>query len=107
MIPVPIEVRVWLPNRPYGTWAMRSGTCTRSEPAWPSWFTSASGRIRKVVICLFFGPAKGHFYHKTEKMPGKDVRCVSDMALLTHIKAIHAEIRGANGWPRIWRELRH
>jgi putative transposase len=29
---------------------------------------------------------------------------VSDMALL--IKAIHAETRGAYGWPRIWRELR-
>ncbi|WP_186818128.1 IS3 family transposase, partial [Skermanella aerolata] len=28
------------------------------------------------------------------------------MALLTHIKAIHAETRGAYGWPRIWRELR-
>src|SRR4051812_23085264 len=23
-----------------------------------------------------------------------------------HIKAIHAETRGAYGWPRIWRELR-
>ncbi|CAK0746713.1 transposase [Azospirillaceae bacterium] len=32
---------------------------------------------------------------------------VHDMALLAHIKAIHAETRGAYGWPRIWRELRH
>ncbi len=31
---------------------------------------------------------------------------VGDMALLTHIKAIHAEFRGAYGCPRIWRELR-
>jgi putative transposase len=31
---------------------------------------------------------------------------VSDMALLTHIKAIHAETRAAYGWPRVWRELR-
>jgi hypothetical protein len=28
------------------------------------------------------------------------------MALLAHIKAIHAETRGAYGWPRVWRELR-
>ena len=39
-------------------------------------------------------------------MPDKSVGRVSDMALLTHIKAIHAETRGAYGWPRIWRELR-
>ena len=37
-------------------------------------------------------------------MPDKSVGRVSDMALL--IKAIHAETRGAYGWPRIWRELR-
>ena len=42
-----------------------------------------------------------------EKMPDKDVARVSDMALLTQIKAIHAETKGAYGWPRIWRELRH
>ena len=41
-----------------------------------------------------------------KKMPDKGVGRVSDMALLTHIKAIHAETRGAYGWPRIWRELR-
>lgn len=35
-----------------------------------------------------------------------DRRRVGDVALLTHIKAIHAETRGAYGWPRIWRELR-
>ena len=39
-------------------------------------------------------------------MPDKGAGRVSDMALLTHIKAIHAETRGAYGWPRIWRELR-
>ena len=37
-------------------------------------------------------------------MPDKGVGRVSDMALL--IKAIHAETKGAYGWPRIWRELR-
>jgi putative transposase len=45
-------------------------------------------------------------YLHRAKMPDKGAGRVSDMALLTHIKAIHAEIRGAYGWPRIWRELR-
>jgi len=31
---------------------------------------------------------------------------VNDMALLAHIRAIHAESKGAYGWPRMWRELR-
>ncbi len=30
---------------------------------------------------------------------------VSDVALLVHIKVIHAETHCAYGWPRIWREL--
>ena len=45
-------------------------------------------------------------YLHRKKMPDKGAGRVSDMALLTHIKAIHAETRGAYGWPRIWRELR-
>ena len=31
---------------------------------------------------------------------------MTDAALLVHIRAIHAELRGAYGWPRMWRELR-
>ena len=46
-------------------------------------------------------------YLRRTKMPDKDSGRVSDMALLAHIKAIHAETKGAYGWPRIWRELRH
>jgi transposase InsO family protein len=33
-------------------------------------------------------------------------RHLTDAALLVHIRAIHAELRGAYGWPRMWRELR-
>jgi hypothetical protein len=47
-----------------------------------------------------------HQYLGREKMPDKGAERVRDMALLTHIKAIHAETKGAYGWPRIWRELR-
>jgi len=34
-------------------------------------------------------------------------RHMSEAALLVHIRAIHAELRGAYGWPRMWRELRN
>ena len=30
---------------------------------------------------------------------------VSDDAVLAHIKAIHAQVRGEYGWPRMWKEL--
>ena len=30
---------------------------------------------------------------------------LSDMALLVHIRALFVEMKGAYGWPRIWREL--
>ena len=32
-------------------------------------------------------------------------RRIGDMALLVHVKAIFNEMKGAYGWPRIWREL--
>jgi putative transposase len=32
-------------------------------------------------------------------------RRISEVALLVHIKAIFSEMKGAYGWPRIWREL--
>ena len=32
-------------------------------------------------------------------------RRLSDTALVVHIKAVFAEMKGAYGWPRIWREL--
>jgi hypothetical protein len=34
-------------------------------------------------------------------------RHMSDAALLVHIRAIHRELRGAYGWPRMWRVLRY
>ncbi|CAH0447576.1 IS3 family transposase ISBxe1 [Ralstonia syzygii subsp. syzygii] len=37
--------------------------------------------------------------------PGRPRRSISDDALLVHIRAIHAEVKGEYGWPRVWKEL--
>lgn len=37
---------------------------------------------------------------------GKTSKRLTDTQLLTLIKALHAEIKGAYGWPRIWQELK-
>jgi putative transposase len=37
--------------------------------------------------------------------PNQPHRRLSNTALAVHIKAVFAEIKGADGWPRIWREL--
>jgi len=33
-------------------------------------------------------------------------RHLSETALLVEIRAVHAEARGAYGWPRVWRQLK-
>jgi putative transposase len=48
--------------------------------------------------------AAGYHAHLVPR-PVMRRRQLSDRALLVHIKALHAETRGAYGWPRIWREL--
>ncbi len=36
---------------------------------------------------------------------GKPGGLISNDALLDHIKAIHAQVKGEYGWPRIWKQL--
>ena len=47
----------------------------------------------------------GYHAHLVRRASAVQRRCLSDEALLVHIKALHAETRGAYGWPRIWRSL--
>ena len=49
--------------------------------------------------------AAGYHAHLVRCASDAQRRHLSDEALLVHIKALHAETRGAYGWPRIWREL--
>jgi transposase InsO family protein len=53
--------------------------------------------------------ASGYRQHRarqTERTgPVQSGRRIGDVALLVHLKAIFNEMKGAYGWPRIWREL--
>lgn len=42
---------------------------------------------------------------KADKGDGPQRRHLSDAALLVHIRAVFAAYRGADGWPRMWRQL--
>ena len=58
------------------------------------------------VQCRVLGVSMaGYHEHFVRLASAAQRRHLSDDALLVHIKAIHAEVRGAYGWPRIWREL--
>ena len=49
----------------------------------------------------------GYHQHRQRRAlnQGKPGGRVSNDALLTHIKAIHAQVKGEYGWPRIWKQL--
>ena len=44
----------------------------------------------------------GYYHHNTHVCAQKRIH---DQALLTHLRAIDAEVKGEYGWPRIWRAL--
>lgn len=48
----------------------------------------------------------GYHQHQLRLQKIASRRRMSDTALLVHIRAIHTELHGAYGWPRMWRELR-
>ena len=62
------------------------------------------------VMCRVLGvSASGYFrWQRTHKVPshhGPGAR-LSDAALLVHIRAIHVQLKGEYGWPRMHKELR-
>ena len=48
----------------------------------------------------------GYHQHLARRKELAGRRHLSETAQIAHIRAVHAENRGAYGWPRIWRELR-
>ena len=67
----------------------------RHRHCWP---VSVQCRVLGVSVAGY----RAHLVRRSSSAPR---RHLSEEALLVHIKAIHAETRGAYGWPRIWREL--
>ena len=62
------------------------------------------------LLCEQIGVSASGFHQwrqrKASKEPSKaGRRSMSNDALLAHIKAIHAEVKGEYGWPRMWKEL--
>ena len=58
------------------------------------------------VQCRVLGvSATGYHQHRLRRAKIAQRRHMTDEALVAHIRAVYAEMRGAYGWPRIWREL--
>lgn len=74
---------------------MKYAFIQRHRHAWP---VSVQCRVLQVS-------AAGYHAYLVRQASDAQRRHLSDEALLVHIKALHAETRGAYGWPRIWREL--
>ena len=58
------------------------------------------------VQCEVLGVSpSGYHQHFSRRASPQARKRVSNDALLVHIKAIHAEVKGEYGWPRVWKEL--
>lgn len=60
------------------------------------------------VLCeqLAVSPSGYHQYREREAgRDGKPRKTISNDALLAHIKAIHVQVKGEYGWPRIFKQL--
>lgn len=59
------------------------------------------------VQCRVLGvSSSGYRQHLARRKKILTRRHLSEMALLVEIRAVHAEARGAYGWPRVWRQLK-
>jgi putative transposase len=76
-----------------------------------AWIKSNKANWPITVVCEVLGvSASGYFEHGRRKKltsPSKPDahRRMGHEALLTHIRAIHREVKGEYGWPKMWKEL--
>ena len=75
-----------------------------------AWITTNKATWPISLSCEALGVSvSGYFEHlrrsrtKRPTQPGNGR--LSNEALLAHIRAIHAEVKGEYGWPRVWKEL--
>ena len=76
-----------------------------------AWIVRNKAHWPITLACEVLGvSARGYFEHGRRKKAPKPSKPDahkrrSDEALLTHIRAIHAEVKGEYGWPKMWKEL--
>lgn len=64
----------------------------------------AQGRLWPIsVMCRVLDVSESGYYHHCSHVSTR--RHVNDTALLTHIRAMHAKVKGEYGWPRMWKAL--
>ncbi len=76
-----------------------------------AWIARHKSHWPVTLICeVLEVSTSGYFEHARRAAPDRPTnpaeRCrIDDMALLVHIRAIHAEVKAEYGWPRMWKEL--
>lgn len=75
---------------------MKYAFIRRNQRVWP---IRVQCRVLRVSVA-------GYHEHFARRRDNPQRRHLSDEVLLVHIRAVHAEHRGAYGWPRLWRQLR-
>lgn len=69
-----------------------------------AWVEKMRGHYPLDAMCDALSVSASGFF--SWRRGGKGTKRLTDAQLLTLIKALHAEIKGAYGWPRIWQELK-
>jgi putative transposase len=67
-----------------------------------TWPVSMTCEVLGVSTSGYFGHQRRHKRKPANTPPGGRVK---KEALLVHVRAIHAEVKGEYGWPRMWKEL--
>ena len=74
-----------------------------------AWIASNKTHWPITLSCEVLGVStSGYFEHRrraTDRPSPPGAGRVGNEALLAHMRAIHAEVKGEYGWPRIWKEL--
>lgn len=55
------------------------------------------------MMCQVLDVSESGYYHHCTHVSIRSR--MNDMALLTHIRAIHTQVKGEYGWPRMWKAL--
>jgi putative transposase len=75
-----------------------------------AWIAKNKAAWPVTLTCDVLGVStSGYFEHQRRRRTSQPSQPgggrLSNEALLSHIRAIHAEVKGEYGWPRIWKEL--